>query len=803
MTNQGNQSAMQYYPVPRLRGQEHLETPIPTPDSPAVLSYIIRVRGNEDDGTPRDLLYFYIGRDRAMALSSFTIAYRFSALPVMMDDPAHPFYAYEYTDADINDDNEYIVCKFSIPPQRSDDVTGCGAFVSGVTFPDGTAYTFDAGEFTYSDRDMQSMTAVITAEYDSAMEYETPDTDTGSIPADTSPQNDEDDTFDALEAARIGQEAARRKRRRAVRIAGYALLAAGALTLSTVGVQYLSYQSAMLGAQVYLDAGEYRQAQNYIEEEIGGNLFSNSRRNALSATLKQLCAEERYNEAYRIASLAPYADLMQSVCREASDKALAAGDYETAYVYAAGAPDSFADEVTAAAAAVILDPYAGTMNESAYRVAQKSSDTKALDDLYLSMVRDACGQNHYHTAMRAAMEISDGETCAATVADVFGIATRYYINRGSYKAAADFITLYSSDDNTVDADVEAALISYFSESRDADSAFFLAKQFGIAVDDIHIDAEDSAVREDLSGTYHLLSADQKRAYHAQRITATGILFTVGDDGCVTLSATPSGVTPADGKDTSMTDAQKRVNDLLGGKKVVSVLSGGLTTAFLHTDGSVTMISNRIIGGTVTAAGAEELSLIAAAEKLSDVVAMAAGDEHFVFLHDDGTVSCIGDNSHGQCGTTGSKWTDIVAVAAGKNFTVGLHSDGTVTAVGSDDCGECDVSGFANVVDVAACDQTTVVLFADGTAGIRGERSMGIADTLRLTGIRRIRAGGSAVIAELSDGSYAICGAPAETGNYGSTASWHDVTDFNVGSVCAAAIDGDGVTRTTGTNKAKT
>ncbi|MGM9626090.1 MAG: RCC1 domain-containing protein [Eubacteriales bacterium] len=790
------QGEMLYYPVPRIAGQEHLETPIPTPDTPAVLSYIIRVKRIGEDGSPEDLIYFYIGRDRALALAAFTVSYRFSALPVMVEDPEHPFYTYQYTDADINDDNAYIVCKFALPPSLSEHFPGCGAFVSAITFPDGTSYTFGANDFTYADGDMAKLEAAMTAVYDIQPQTETG----GTVMTDS---GGEDETFDALEEEQRRQEAARKKRRRGVRIIGYSLLAAGGVTLAAIGIQSLSYQRTMLGAQVFLDAREYRQAEQYVSEQIGGSLFYKSRLSALTRTAKQLCAEGRYNEAYKIVSLTPYATLLQSVCREAAEAALAEDDYESAYVYACGAPDPFDGEIVASAAAVLLDPYTETMNESAYRVAQKTTDTEARDDLLLAIVRYACAGHEYHVAMRAARKITDSEIGAATVADVFGIATRYYIGQGSYEAAADYISMYAADGGTVDADIKDALIAYFSESRDAESAFFLARQFGIDASDIPIKAGDRAVQNDLSGTYFLLTAEQKRAYHAHIVSAGGILFTVNRLGGVTLAAKPSGVTPADGTDTSMEDAQLRVNNLLKGKSaVVSVVSGELTTAFLHTDGSVTMFSNRIIGSTVTTALPEENRLIADAEKINGAVAIAAGESHFVCLMDDGTVVCSGDNTYGQCNTNGSAWRDIVAVAAGKNFTLGLKSDGSVVACGSDACGQCDVSGFNNVVEIAACDQTTVVRFSDGSVGIRGERSMGLADAETLTGVTRIRAGGSAVIAERADGTYTICGTSAETGNYGSVASWHNVLDYDVGSVCAAAVDEDGVLRTTGSNRAK-
>ncbi|MBQ7300422.1 MAG: hypothetical protein IJW77_11355 [Clostridia bacterium] len=231
-------------------------------------------------------------------------------------------------------------------------------------------------------------------------------------------------------------------------------------------------------------------------------------------------------------------------------------------------------------------------------------------------------------------------------------------------------------------------------------------------------------------------------------------------------------------------------------------SAHLMTAFVHEDGGVSMMSNRIIGNTATAVLPEESALISAAAALRGVVAVEAGEAHFVFLHEDGHVTCLGDNSLHQCDTNTSVWTDIAAIAAGNAFTVGLRTDGTVVACGSDSAGQCDVDDLDNVVDVEACDRTTVVLFADGSVALRGERSAGIADVLQLENVTRIRAGGSAVVTEHRDGSYTLCGGCTETGNYGSVASWNAQADYDVGDVCAATVDAQGALRTTGSNRAK-
>lgn len=801
--NAANGSAMIYDPVPRFADQLRLDAPKPTEASPAILSYIIRTHETAQDGQPVDTLYFYIGRDRSIPLTSFTISYRFSALPVMLDDPANPFYTYEYTDTDI-DAHEYLLCSFNLPQEMAQAFPGVSAYVSEIRVAGrADTITFAPGDFVYSEEDAEKVQAAMNAVYGEET-LSTPAADAAPGSSAYAAAADADDGFyDTLEIARIEQQKQRRKRRLGVRIVGYALLAVGMAALGAIGVHYLSYQRAMIGAAVYLDAGQQAQAETYVNEEIGDNLFLNSQRSALSRTVLQLCTEGRYNEAYRIVSETPFAAIQQNICREASERALEAGDWENAYVYALGAPHPFDREITEAAAAVVLDPYTSSLDESAFRVAQKTDDTKALDELYASIVRYACAENKYHVAMRAAQRISDDTLSVSTIADVFGIAARYYISKNAFDDAAAFIGAYRTDSSTVDGDIEQALIDHFSESHDADSAFFLAKQFGIDASHIPITAEDPAIRADLENLYSLLTASQKRAYHANSVTCGGLLLSRDANGRVSLGMQPSGVKPKNGADTSMADAQKRIRAYFAGKPAVTAMaSAHLMTAFVHEDGGVSMMSNRIIGNNATAVLPEESALISAAAALRGVVAVEAGEAHFVFLHEDGHVTCLGDNSLHQCDTNTSVWTDIAAIAAGNAFTVGLRTDGTVVACGSDSAGQCDVDDLDNVVDVEACDRTTVMLFADGSVALRGERSAGIADVLQLENVTRIRAGGSAVVTEHRDGSYTLCGGCTETGNYGSVASWNAQADYDVGDVCAATVDAQGALRTTGSNRAK-
>jgi alpha-tubulin suppressor-like RCC1 family protein len=190
--------------------------------------------------------------------------------------------------------------------------------------------------------------------------------------------------------------------------------------------------------------------------------------------------------------------------------------------------------------------------------------------------------------------------------------------------------------------------------------------------------------------------------------------------------------------------------------------------------------------------------------LSDVVAVAIGQQHTVALSNDGTVWAWGVNQYGQLGdgTTiarpyparvqfadGSTLTNVVAVAAGDYHTLALRSDGTVWAWGYNWYGQLgdgtnlnfrinplQVSQapngvvLSNVVGVAAGENHSIVLRGDGTVWAWGRsngwpegapdfdtfarptRPIRLADGSTLTGIVKIAAGSTHGLAVHSDGS---------------------------------------------------
>ena len=209
---------------------------------------------------------------------------------------------------------------------------------------------------------------------------------------------------------------------------------------------------------------------------------------------------------------------------------------------------------------------------------------------------------------------------------------------------------------------------------------------------------------------------------------------------------------------------------------------------LKRDGTVSAYASSAAGSEETPVSAEDLAYIEAVRSLTGVVAMASGERHSAFLHEDGSVTVIGDNSFGQAETR--SWREIVAVAAGPYFTVGLRSDGTAVACGSDGAGQLRLSEYRNITDVRACSETVILLFRDGGAEAVGERSMGLSEVSGFRGVRRIRAGCGSVIAELADGTCVMAGGGAE-GSHGSVAGWKNEIDFDAGDGYVVRIGADG------------
>jgi len=126
----------------------------------------------------------------------------------------------------------------------------------------------------------------------------------------------------------------------------------------------------------------------------------------------------------------------------------------------------------------------------------------------------------------------------------------------------------------------------------------------------------------------------------------------------------------------------------GGDKIVWLRSDGTVKGAGYVEGhaqelnawrditSVAVASSHTMGlrkdGTIDQiGGGSKLN----SDHLGDVAHIAAGKDHSVIVHSDGTVVAAGHNQYGQCNVRG--WNDIVAIACGDYFTVGVRADGKV------------------------------------------------------------------------------------------------------------------------------
>jgi len=174
---------------------------------------------------------------------------------------------------------------------------------------------------------------------------------------------------------------------------------------------------------------------------------------------------------------------------------------------------------------------------------------------------------------------------------------------------------------------------------------------------------------------------------------------------------------------------------------------------------------------------------------SNVVAAAAGDDHSVFVKNDGTLWTTGDNSWGQLGD--GTFTDCdapecvasnaVAVAANWAHSLFIKNDGTLWGMGDNSFGELGGGGAfrwnlpgvmaSNVVAVAASAWSSLYIKSDGTLwGLGGNRygelgngsnpmasnvvavAAGSFHTLYLTGDGTLWAMGANADGELGDGT---------------------------------------------------
>ncbi len=144
--------------------------------------------------------------------------------------------------------------------------------------------------------------------------------------------------------------------------------------------------------------------------------------------------------------------------------------------------------------------------------------------------------------------------------------------------------------------------------------------------------------------------------------------------------------------------------------------------------------------------------------LTNVVAVAAGQNHSLALRDDGTVVAWGSNATGQTNLPPGL-DGVSAMASGLFHNLAVRADGTVVAWGQNIYGQTNVpAGLQNVVAVAAGTRHSLALRADGTVAGWGTNEDGqITIPPNLTNALAIAAGAYHSLALRRDGTVVAWG----------------------------------------------
>jgi len=137
--------------------------------------------------------------------------------------------------------------------------------------------------------------------------------------------------------------------------------------------------------------------------------------------------------------------------------------------------------------------------------------------------------------------------------------------------------------------------------------------------------------------------------------------------------------------------------------IVAIAAGQNHSLLLTRDGTVVAL------GTITP-GPLPVVPVVVPLGLSNVIAVAAGDVHSLALKSDGTVVAWGYNTYGQTSVP-EDLTNVVAISAGANHSLALKADGTVVGWGTTTV----PPGLSNIVAVSAGRGISMASRDDGTA----------------------------------------------------------------------------------------
>ena len=192
-------------------------------------------------------------------------------------------------------------------------------------------------------------------------------------------------------------------------------------------------------------------------------------------------------------------------------------------------------------------------------------------------------------------------------------------------------------------------------------------------------------------------------------------------------------------------------EVAGITDAAAITAGSRHSCALHQDGAISCWGSNWYGQLGKGRNGEDAGSSVPVEVagIDDAKVIATGDSHSCALHEDGTISCWGDNRYGQLGNGQSGYvnasslpvqiaviTDATAIATGRAHSCALHQDGTVSCWGSNTRGQLgngsndDSSVPKQVVDITDAaaittgDSHSCALRQDGTVSCWGSNTSG-------------------------------------------------------------------------------
>ncbi|MBQ8332222.1 MAG: hypothetical protein IJX93_00425, partial [Clostridia bacterium] len=526
----------------------YYNVPVPA-DVTGVPAVCIGVNYSEKDGE-RPALRFIVRRDLSVKLASFTLLYRFSAASVREKDPAHPYLRFVYDRADINQ-REYIILKGNAPEDGIPD--GCTAVVSSVTLESGEVLSYKTGIFTDPDHPIAASGTVapLLAQYFASR-------NAAKAQPEQKPKSNLQSLAEKAAAAVVVPELKpanktkkTAKKKLLKRHTAEAVTVVCVLALFIGGVVFLGTWDRPVEkpmdtvVQRLLDEGRYGDAyktaqdkndtegmQNVCRTASASYLFAQDYENAylyasaapepferevIDMFVSLLITQNRQEEAYEfLTGLPQFTDAMQRVCQSIVDRSLASGDYVTAYTYAKKAPSPLETYVMEYAAGEIVRN--GHVNEDVFTALEQLEDSGAFDDMAEKAANKLMDDGSYREAAAIACQLRDEPARVTMIKSICETGMKQYVNDKDLDAATELFEFCKPMmDEASRTKSMQTMIDYAPIRDDTAGGIYFSSLMGSDTSAVEIDGEDESIRQNLGYVWFLLSADQKRTYHAREL----------------------------------------------------------------------------------------------------------------------------------------------------------------------------------------------------------------------------------------------------------------------------------------------